>query len=65
MNIREFSSEDYPSIVDIHNSLHIVWPEQPRTPEGWVSADQHRSPKTLHKRWVAADDGRVVGFASY
>ena len=65
MNINEFTSEDYPPIVDIHNSLNIVWPERPRTPEGWASADQNLGPKMKHKRWVAVEKGRVVGFASY
>jgi mycothiol synthase len=65
MKIREFTSEDYPAIVDIHNSLNIVWPEQPQTPEGWASIDQNQNLKTRHKRWVAAEKGRVVGFASY
>jgi GNAT superfamily N-acetyltransferase len=35
------------------------------TPEGWISADQDLGPKTQHKRWVAVEKGRVVGFASY
>ncbi len=65
MDICEFTSVDYPSIVDIHKSLNIVWPEQPQTPEGWASADQNLSPKTKYKRWVANENGRVVGFASY
>jgi mycothiol synthase len=65
MNIREFTSVDYPAIVDIHNSLNIVWPERPRTPEGWQSADQELGPKIKYRRWVAIEKGRVVGFASH
>jgi mycothiol synthase len=65
MKIRDFESEDYQAIVDVHNSLNIVWPEQPRTPEGWAKIDQNRNPKSQHQRWVAVDDGCVVGFASY
>jgi len=65
MNIRNFSSEDYPAIVDIHNCLRIVWPERPRTPEAWAEADRNRSSKSKHRRWVAVEEGRVVGFSSY
>jgi mycothiol synthase len=65
MKIRDFTPEDYPSIVDIHNSLNIVWPERPRTPEAWAKTEQHRNPKCKHQRWVAIEDGNVVGFSSY
>ncbi len=65
MNIHEFTPEDYPSIVDIHNSQNIVWPERPRTPDGWASADQNLGPKTKLRRWLAVEKGRAVGIASY
>ena len=64
-NIRIFTADDYPAIVDIHNSLNIVWPERPRTPEGWAEAERNRNPKCKYKRWVAVYDGNVVGFGSY
>jgi len=28
MNIRVFTPDNYPAIVNIHNSLNIVWPEK-------------------------------------
>ena len=65
MQIRDFTSEDYPPLVNIHNSLNIIWPERSCTPEAWAAADQSRNPKIRHKRWVAVEDGLVVGFASY
>lgn len=65
MNIRTFTPDDYQAIIDIHNSLHIVWPERPRTPQAWAEVDQHRSSKCKHQRWVAVENGRVIGFASY
>ena len=65
MQIRDFIPEDYPAIVAIHNSQNIVWPERPRNPEAWAEADRNRSPKSKFQRWVAVEDGRVVGFASY
>ena len=65
MNIRIFTADDYPAIVKIHNSLNIVWPERPRTPEGWAEADRNRNPKCKYKRWVAVKDGDVVGCGSY
>jgi len=65
MQIRDFSPEDYPALVAIHNSQSIVWPERPHTPEAWAEVDQNRSPKTRYLRLVAVEDGQVVGFASY
>jgi mycothiol synthase len=65
MNIRPFSQNDYPAIVHIHNSLNIVWPERPRTPEGWAEIDRNRNPKYKFQRWVISDDEAIVGFGSY
>jgi GNAT superfamily N-acetyltransferase len=65
INIRAFVADDYPAIVGIHNSLNIVWPERPRTPEGWAEADRSRHPKCKYRRWMAETDGDVVGFGSY
>ena len=65
MQIRDFTPEDYPALIAIHNSLGIVWPERPRNPEAWAEADRNRSPKSKFQRWVAIKDGQVVGFASY
>lgn len=42
MHIRPFAPDDYPAVVDIHNSLNIVWPERPRTPEAWAATDRNR-----------------------
>ena len=65
MKIRVFAPDDYSSMVAIHNSMNIIWPERPRTPEAWAEADRKRSPKFRYQRWVALEDNRVVGFASY
>lgn len=65
MDIRTFTSQDYPAIVAIHNRQGIVWPERPSTPEVWAAADNSRNPKCKHQRWVAVEDGAVVAFASY
>jgi mycothiol synthase len=65
MKIRHFAAADYPAVASIHNSLHIVWPERPRTPEGWAEADRNRNPKLKYRRLVAERDGVVVGFGSY
>lgn len=65
MHIRAFTLEDYPAMVNIHNNLNIVWPERPRTAEAWAATDRHHSANYKLQRWVAVEDGQVVGFASY
>jgi ribosomal protein S18 acetylase RimI-like enzyme len=65
MKIRIFTPEDYPAIVDIHNSLNIAWPERPRTAQAWAESESNNSPKSRQQRWVAVEEGRVVGFSSY
>jgi GNAT superfamily N-acetyltransferase len=65
MHIRNFISDDYAAIVDIHNSQNIAWPGRPHTPEAWERADRSRSSQHPFQRWVAVEDGQVVGFGSY
>ena len=52
-------------ILTIHNSLNIVWPEQPRTAEAWAATDINRGSNYKLQRWVAVEEDRVVGFSSY
>lgn len=65
MIIRAFDSSDYAALVQIHDSLGVVWPEQPPTADGWAEADRRRNPKCLWRRWVAEREGAVVGFGQY
>lgn len=65
LEIRPFSQDNYAALVNIHNSLNIVWPEEPRSPRAWAEADRNRSPKYKHQRWIAFEDGCAAGFASY
>jgi len=65
MQIRPSTAEDYPSIVSVDQSLNFVWPERPRTPEGWAQVDRNRNLKCEFQRWVADVDGLVVGFGAY
>jgi GNAT superfamily N-acetyltransferase len=65
MQIRHFTPEDFQALAAIHNSQGIVWPERPQTAEAWAEADRNRSSNSRRQRWVALEDGCVVGFASY
>jgi mycothiol synthase len=60
--IREFTSVDYRAIADVHNT---VYPNRALTEEVYIDHDRQRDPKYKHKRWVAQDDERVVGFGLY
>jgi mycothiol synthase len=65
MDIRNSTEDDYPAIVNIHNSLKIVWPARPKTPEGWAKVDRNHNPKCKFQRWVAGNKGELVGFGYY
>lgn len=65
MHIRPFTPADYPAMVEIHNSLNIVWPERPHTPEAWAAIDRSRGSNYKLQRWVAVEENRGVGFSSY
>ena len=65
MKIREFTSQDYPAMVAIHHSLDILWPERPRSAEAWAEKDRKLPSNDKLQRWVAEEDGQVVGYASY
>lgn len=65
IRIRTFTPEDYPAMVDIHNSLNIVWPERPSTSQAWAAVDSSRGANYKLQRWVAVEAERVVGFSSY
>jgi len=62
MRIREFRSNDYPSIVNIHNT---IYPNNPTTVEAWTAGEKQRDPKCKTGQWVALQDRRVVGFGGY
>ncbi|MEM7033216.1 MAG: GNAT family N-acetyltransferase [Chloroflexota bacterium] len=60
--IRPFTKNDYPAVVEINN---LIWLVEPTTVEELSTADQHRDPKCNHERWVAEQDGVIVGTAQY
>jgi GNAT superfamily N-acetyltransferase len=60
--IRDFTSEDYPACVRIGKA---VYPDHNETEEDWRYHDEHRDPKTSHRRWIAESGGEVVGWAEY
>lgn len=65
MQIRDFSSEDYPALVAIHDSLNIIWPESPRNIQAWIDTDRNRDPKCKYRRFTAELDGQTIGTASF
>lgn len=65
MIIRDFSPEDYASIIAVHARQNIIWPERPHSPEAWADADRRSGPKCKRQRWVALENNQVVGYAGY
>jgi GNAT superfamily N-acetyltransferase len=62
INIRTFTVDDYEAVVAVNNA---VYPEYPDTIDEWRYWDEHRDPKCKWARWVAEQDGQVVGFGGY
>lgn len=62
LQIRPFTSDDYPAVNDIGNA---AYPEYPGTADEMRFRDEHRDPKCQFRRWVAERDGCVVGSSEY
>lgn len=62
LNIRPFTSEDYPAMARVRNA---VWTDDPVLPETLRSRDERMKPGLLLRRLVAEEDGGIVGFASF
>jgi GNAT superfamily N-acetyltransferase len=58
LTVRQFSSDDYPSLVAVLNAVH---PDYPGTESELRFQDEHRDPKCMFQRWVAERDGVLVG----
>jgi len=62
VEIRKCTTDDYQGVVDIHNA---TYPDMPATVKDYTEADRQRDPKCKHQRWVALQDGHIVGAACY
>jgi mycothiol synthase len=60
--IRPFTPADYEGGSRVAN---VVWSEYPETADSWRHEDEHRDPKCLWARWVAEDDGQIVGYGEF
>ena len=62
MQICDFTPNDYPGLSALQNA---IYPNRPRTPEGWAQIDKERHPKCKFRRWVAVEDGTIIGSGGY
>ena len=62
VRIRPFTAADYSGITDVANA---VYREYPGTVEELRFGDDHRDPKCKFQRWVAEQDGGIVGVGEY
>jgi GNAT superfamily N-acetyltransferase len=60
--IRPFTAEDYEAVVAVNNA---AFPEYPGSVEEWRFWDENRDPKCEFARWVAEQDGTVVGYIQH
>jgi mycothiol synthase len=62
MEILAASTEHYQGIADVINALY---PGNPILGAEIEADDRQRDPRFKHRRWVAVEEGRVVGVSSY
>jgi mycothiol synthase len=62
MIIRDSTASDYAAIAAVHNT---VFKNRAVTAETLTDTDRSRKPDLKHRRWVALEDGKIVGVASY
>ncbi|MGD9146320.1 MAG: GNAT family N-acetyltransferase [Anaerolineae bacterium] len=62
MEIRTYTRDDFPGIVNLHNT---AFPDMPATVEDYIEAEEQRDPKCKHQRWVALEDGQIVGTGAH
>ena len=60
--IRPFTPADYPGINEVSNA---VYREYPSTIAELRFQDEHRDPRCKFQRWVAEQDGGIVGVGEY
>lgn len=60
--IRPFTPADYPQLARVRNAN---WPDNLVRPESLEAADKRLKPGLLLRRWVAQQDGQVVGHALF
>ncbi len=62
MEIIPATAAHYPGLADTLNSLY---PENHYTAEEIAAEDRQRDPKFKYRRWVALEQGQVIGYGSY
>lgn len=62
MHIRPFADRDYAAVAEINT---LIMPDQPITGQLLARLDAQREPHLLYGRWVAEEEGRLVGVAGY
>jgi len=60
--IRDFTSDDYEAVAAMGNR---VFPEYPSSADEFRHADESREAKCLHRRYIAEEDGVLLGHGIY
>ena len=62
MEIRTTTRDDFPGIVSLHNT---VYPDMLATVDDYIGDEKNRDPKCKFQRWVAVQDGQIIGTGAY